>query len=116
MSQPKAGSRLNPYPGVSGKPAWLREQRPGVEPLRDRLSEASEEDPMKAEPKGYWTRVFDQAATLLKSRPELNGDSAYWLARRMVDLALIEERRPAEPPLLELKQPAPDRAELILAP
>jgi hypothetical protein len=43
---------------------------------------------MKSEPRGYWTHVFDQAATLLRARPELNGDQAYWLARRMVDQTL----------------------------
>jgi hypothetical protein len=34
--------------------------------------------------------VFDQAATLLRARPELNGDQAYWLARRLVDQTLQE--------------------------
>ena len=34
---------------------------------------------MRTEPRGYWTRVFDQAATLLRARPDLNGDAAYWL-------------------------------------
>lgn len=71
---------------------------------------------MKSEPRGYWTRVFDQAATLLKSRPELNGDSAYWMARRMVDLALVEESKAAEPPLIELNLPVLRTPELVLAP
>ena len=69
---------------------------------------------MKSEPRGYWTRVFDQAASLLKARPELNGDSAYWMARRMVDLALIEEAKAYEPPLIEL--PVLEAPELVLAP
>lgn len=45
---------------------------------------------MQTEPRGYWTHVFDQAATLLRARPELNGDQAYWLARRLVDQTLKE--------------------------
>jgi hypothetical protein len=45
---------------------------------------------MRSEPRGYWTHVFDQAATLLRARPELNGDQAYWLARRLVDQTLQE--------------------------
>lgn len=48
---------------------------------------------MRTEPRGYWTRVFDQAATLLRARPELNGDTAYWLARRMVDLTLADQEQ-----------------------
>jgi hypothetical protein len=35
--------------------------------------------------------VFDQAALLLKARPELNGDTAYWMARRLVDLTLAQQ-------------------------
>ena len=46
---------------------------------------------MRTEPRGYWTRVFDQAATLLRSRPDLNGDAAYWMARRMVDQTVLEQ-------------------------
>jgi hypothetical protein len=69
---------------------------------------------MKTEPRGYWTRVFDQAATLLKQRPELNGDSAYWLARRMVDQTLIEQAQAIAPGLfLERAEEAPV---LVLAP
>lgn len=68
---------------------------------------------MKTEPRGYWTRVFDQAATLLRARPELNGDSAYWLARRMVDQALIQETEARVPGLWS--PPAAD-AELSLTP
>ena len=39
---------------------------------------------------GYWSQVFDAATKLLKARPELNGDQAYWLARRIVDQSLQE--------------------------
>ncbi len=46
---------------------------------------------MRSEPRGYWTRVFDQAAALLRVRPELNGDAAYWMARRMVDQSVAEQ-------------------------
>lgn len=41
-------------------------------------------------PTGYWSQVFEQATKLLKARPELNGDQAYWLARRLVDESLRE--------------------------
>lgn len=69
---------------------------------------------MKTEPQGYWTRVFDQAATLLRARPELNGDSAYWLARRMVDQALIQQAEANVPGLFRDEAYAAE--ELILAP
>lgn len=69
---------------------------------------------MKTEPQGYWTRVFDQAATLLRARPELNGDSAYWLARRMVDQALIQQAEASVPGLF--REEAYAAPELILAP
>jgi len=69
---------------------------------------------MKTEPRGYWTRVFDQAATLLKQRPELNGDSAYWLARRMVDQSLIEQAQALAPGLFESQ--AQEAPVLVLAP
>jgi hypothetical protein len=58
--------------------------------------------------------VFDQAATLLKQRPELNGDSAYWLARRMVDQTLIEQAQAIAPGLFESQ--AADAPVLVLAP
>jgi hypothetical protein len=58
--------------------------------------------------------VFDQAASLLKARPELNGDSAYWLARRMVDQSLIEEVTAYEPPLFSA--PVEEAPVLVLAP
>jgi hypothetical protein len=61
---------------------------------------------MKTEPQGYWTRVFDQAASLLKARPELNGDSAYWLARRMVDQALIQKAEADVPGLFRFEADA----------
>ncbi len=53
---------------------------------------------MRTEPRGYWTHVFDQATTLLKARPELNGDQAYWLARRLVDEALHGPKLALDPP------------------
>lgn len=72
---------------------------------------------MRIEPRGYWTRVFDQAATLLKARPELNGDNAYWMARRMVDQSLAQQladAAAARTGLLEsLAEAAPT---LVLAP
>jgi hypothetical protein len=42
---------------------------------------------MMTEPKGYWSRVFHQATVLMNSHRDLNGDSAYWMARRLVDEA-----------------------------
>ena len=66
---------------------------------------------MRSEPRGYWTHVFDQAATLLRARPELNGDQAYWLARRLVDQTLQETGAA----LLALT-PAPSPEPLVLAP
>ena len=71
---------------------------------------------MRTEPRGYWTRVFDQAALLLKARPELNGDTAYWMARRLVDLSQAREPEalPAAPlGFLTLIEEAPA---LVLAP
>jgi predicted transcriptional regulator len=73
---------------------------------------------MRSEPRGYWTRVFDQAATLLRARPELNGDTAYWMARRMVDQALAQASVDSEtlrffPETLSAPEPEPT---LVLAP
>ena len=66
---------------------------------------------MRTEPRGYWTRVFDQAASLLRARPELNGDAAYWAARRLVDQTLSE----LEPDILQFESHDPAPA-LVLAP
>ena len=44
------------------------------------------------EPKGYWSRVFHQATVLMNSRRDLNGDSAYWMARRLVDETAEKEK------------------------
>ena len=37
------------------------------------------------EPKGYWSSVFYQATTLMKQRPQIGGETAFWMARGMVD-------------------------------
>jgi hypothetical protein len=66
---------------------------------------------MRTEPRGYWTRVFDQAAALLRSRPELNGDAAYWMARRLVDQSLAELE--SETLLFDRREEVPA---LVLAP
>ena len=66
---------------------------------------------MKMEPQGYWTRVFDHAASLLRQRPELNGDAAYWIARRQVDQSL--EIHESERSLFDSVEPAQN---LVLAP
>jgi hypothetical protein len=82
-----------------------------AEPLRERPREAANEECMRTEPRGYWTRVFDQAAALLRARPELNGDAAYWTARRMVDQSLAEQEN--EVLLFDHREAAPA---LVLAP
>ncbi len=53
---------------------------------------------MRIEPRGYWTHVYDQAATLLRARPELTGDQAYWLARRLVDEQIHGPKLVLDPP------------------
>ena len=50
---------------------------------------------MQAEPRGYWTRVFNKAAQLLHEKPELSADGAYMLARAAVD------QEGGQPPLLD---------------
>lgn len=37
------------------------------------------------EPKGYWSSVFYQATVLLKQRPQIGGETAFWMARGIVD-------------------------------
>ena len=37
------------------------------------------------EPKGYWSSVFFQATTLMKQRPQIGGETAFWMARSIVD-------------------------------
>ncbi len=66
---------------------------------------------MRPESKGYWTRVFDQAAELLRARPDLTGDAAYWTARRLVDQSLSEEDEACLPFEPRVSAPA-----LVLAP
>jgi hypothetical protein len=66
---------------------------------------------MRHEPRGYWTSVFDKAATLLRARPDLNGDAAYWMARRLVDQAMAEQA--GESTLFAPMDPVPA---LVLAP
>ena len=34
---------------------------------------------------GYWTRVFIQTTALLEQKKELTAETAYWLARDIVD-------------------------------
>ncbi len=57
---------------------------------------------MRSEPRGYWMRVFDSAARLLRARPELNGDQAYWLSRRLVDHE-VQEAASAGVPIVRFK-------------
>jgi len=59
---------------------------------RDPLQSGTGEDKMfNRYPKGYWSSVFDQAAFLMNQRGSLSGETAYWLARRMVDRGLATE-------------------------
>lgn len=46
------------------------------------------------EVKGYWTRIFDRCAELIRERPELTGDKAYWIARRELDIQLLNQPPP----------------------
>lgn len=46
---------------------------------------------MKKYPKGYWSDIFDQAASLMNTPSGLSGETAYWLARRMVDRKLANQ-------------------------
>ena len=41
-------------------------------------------------PKGYWSSIFDQAAYLMNQRVGLSGETAYLLARRIVDRGIQE--------------------------
>ena len=41
--------------------------------------------------KTYWIRVFERAVVLLKARAELDGDTAYRLARKDVDDEMMRD-------------------------
>lgn len=61
---------------------------------------------MSAKPRGYWTHVFEQATAILRERPQLSGDQAYWLARRLTDEQLDGPKLQLDPPTdLTLEKP-----------
>jgi hypothetical protein len=37
------------------------------------------------EPRGYWSSVFYQTTVLLKQRPQMGGETAFWMARGIVE-------------------------------
>jgi hypothetical protein len=45
----------------------------------------SREQAMRNKPKRYWSAVFYQATVLMRERRQLNGETAFWLARDIVD-------------------------------
>lgn len=46
--------------------------------------------------RGYWSQVFSEAVALMKKRPNMGGETAFWLARAKVEEANGQ-------PLLELE-------------
>jgi hypothetical protein len=66
------------------------------------------------EPKGYWSSVFYQATQLMKSRPQINGETAFWLARSIVDQNLSSDDNHG--PALPFASLAPSKELLVLAP
>jgi hypothetical protein len=67
------------------------------------------------ESKGYWSSVFYQATMLMKSRPQLGGETAFWMARNMVDQNIDSDGGHGGAPL-PLAVGMPQRVELVLAP
>lgn len=47
---------------------------------------------MTDKPKGYWSSVFFQATMLMQRKSQLNGDTAFWLARDIVEKNLQSGR------------------------
>ena len=47
---------------------------------------------MSDKPKGYWSSVFFQATVLMQRNGAMNGDTAFWLARDIVDKNLGSTR------------------------
>ena len=56
-------------------------------------------------PRGYWSEVFFQACQLMKQRPDIGGEAAFWAARAIVDQSRDSLPMPADkaPPELELE-------------
>jgi len=51
------------------------------------------------EPKGYWSSVFYQATTLMQQRPQIGGETAFWMARGIVDQNIDSSQGHAGPRL-----------------
>lgn len=67
---------------------------------------------MNEQPRGYWTSVFYQATQLMRQKRGLDGDSAFLMARQLVDSNFFEDS--ASLPLFQgLAEP---REALVLAP
>jgi hypothetical protein len=66
------------------------------------------------EPKGYWSSVFYQATVLMKTRPQVSGETAFWMARGIVDQNIDGSNGHASPVLPFRNQVA--REALVLAP
>jgi hypothetical protein len=66
------------------------------------------------EPKGYWSSVFYQATVLMKSRPQMGGEAAFWMARGIVDSNIDSSR--AQAPLLFRRPRGESREALALVP
>ena len=43
---------------------------------------------VNAETRGYWSSVFYEATVLLEQRPQIGGETAFWMARGIVDQQL----------------------------
>jgi hypothetical protein len=67
------------------------------------------------EPKGYWSSVFYQSTLLMKQRPQMGGETAFWMARGMVDKNIDGSAGHAGP-TLPLKMKLDSRESLVLAP
>lgn len=72
---------------------------------------------MTNKPKGYWSSVFFQATVLIQQRPPMNGDTAFWLARDIVDKNLGSSERDDEASLsLPFRQDFTAQETFVLAP
>ncbi|MES2202643.1 MAG: hypothetical protein V4498_10360 [candidate division FCPU426 bacterium] len=47
---------------------------------------------MQSKPRGYWSSVFKQATVLMRQKDQLNGETAFWLARDLVDRNMGADR------------------------
>jgi hypothetical protein len=72
---------------------------------------------MTDKPKGYWSSVFFQATQLMQRRRHMNADTAFWLARDIVDKNLGSDERNGEATLsLPFRQDFAAQETFVLAP